>query len=144
MPINLDRFIEAQQNDYANALNEIKNGKKQSHWMWYIFPQVIGLGMSETSIKYAINNLNEASAFLHHPILGKRLIEITNVVLQLPENDAYKIFGNPDEQKLKSSMTLFALLAETDLVFERVLTKFYCGDKDKKTIEIVNRWKKIS
>ena len=137
MKINLERFITAQEKDYAIALAEIKNGRKRSHWMWYIFPQVQGLGFSTTSIYYAIKDIREAEAFLKHPVLGERLIQICNALIELPANDANKIFGNPDDMKLKSSMTLFAAVPGTDPVFNSVLNKFFNGSKDNKTIEIL-------
>ncbi len=130
---NLTRFIKAQESDYEIALSEIKNGRKRSHWMWYIFPQVQGLGFSETSKYYAIKDISEAEEFLKHPVLGKRLIEICNELLKLPSNDANRIFGSPDDLKLKSSMTLFGSL-ETNQVFEQVLDKFFKGGKDNKTL----------
>ena len=137
MKINLERFITAQEKDYAIALAEIKNGRKRSHWMWYIFPQLQGLGFSTTSIYYAIKDIREAEAFLKHPVLGERLIQICNALIELPANDANKIFGNPDDMKLKSSMTLFAAVPGTDPVFNSVLNKFFNGSKDNKTIEIL-------
>ena len=137
MKINLERFITAQEKDYAIALAEIKNGRKRSHWMWYIFPQVQGLGFSTTSVYYAIKDIREAEAFLKHPVLGERLIQICNALIELPANDANKIFGNPDDMKLKSSMTLFSEIPGTDPVFNSVLNKFFNGSKDNKTIEIL-------
>lgn len=134
---NLERFIEAQQSDYAIALSEIKSGRKQSHWMWYIFPQVLGLGYTSTSIEYAIKNSSEATAYLNHEVLGKRLIEISNALLQLETNDAYKVFGSPDDIKLRSSMTLFSLVPGADKVFQLVLDKFFNGKKDDKTLELL-------
>ena len=134
--INLQRFIAAQQSDYSIALSEIENGKKRSHWMWYIFPQIFGLGFSETSKFYSIKSIKEAEEFLRHPLLGKRLIEISNALLQLTTNDAHEIFGSPDDVKLQSSMTLFSILPEADPVFNKVLEKFFEGKKDKKTIDI--------
>ncbi|MDB5193493.1 MAG: hypothetical protein JWQ96_3056 [Segetibacter sp.] len=136
---NLQRFIEAQQKDYATALTEIKSGRKQSHWMWYIFPQIQGLGFSETARFYAIKDIEEAQEFLNHSILGSRLIEISNALLQLESNDANIILGSPDDMKLKSSMTLFSSLKNTDAVFNRVLEKFYNGAKDNKTLQIINQ-----
>jgi uncharacterized protein (DUF1810 family) len=136
--INLQRFMAAQQSDYSIALSEIENGKKRSHWMWYIFPQIFGLGFSETSKFYSIKSIKEAEEFLRHPLLGKRLIEISNALLQLTTNDAHEIFGSPDDVKLQSSMTLFSILPETDPVFYKVLEKFFKGKKDKKTIDIIN------
>ncbi|MGI8635585.1 MAG: DUF1810 domain-containing protein [Segetibacter sp.] len=137
---NLTRFIKAQESDYEIALSEIKSGRKQSHWMWYIFPQIQGLGFSETSKYYAIKDISEAEEFLKHPVLGKRLIEICNELLKLPSNDANRIFGSPDDLKLKSSMTLFGSL-ETNPVFQQVLDKFFNGTKDNKTLNIIEQHK---
>lgn len=134
---NLERFINAQEKNYDTAFAEIVQGRKRSHWMWYIFPQLHGLGFSTTSIYYAIKDIREAEAFLKHPVLGERLIQICNALLELPANDANKIFGNPDDMKLKSSMTLFAEIPGTDPVFNSVLNKFFNGSKDNKTIEIL-------
>ncbi len=134
---NLEKFLEAQQNDYAIALSEIKNARKESHWMWYIFPQVLGLGYTSTSIFYSIKDLNEAAAYLNHQILGKRLIEISNALLQLETNDAYEVFGSPDNMKLRSSMTLFSLVPGADNVFQKVLDKFFNGRKDEKTLQLL-------
>ena len=133
---NLKRFLDAQHADYEIALSEIKNGRKQSHWMWYIFPQVQGLGFSHTSKFYAIQDLHEAEEFLKHPVLGDRLVAICNELLKLESNDAYKIFGRPDDMKLKSSMTLFALLNMSP-VFQSVLDKFFNGEQDTKTLRII-------
>jgi uncharacterized protein (DUF1810 family) len=133
----LQRFIAAQQRDYQTALEEIKQGRKRSHWMWYIFPQVSGLGFSETSKFYAIKDLQEAEEFLNDPVLGKRLIEICQELLKLESNDAHQVFGSPDDIKLKSSMTLFASLNSSNVVFEKVLEKFFKGEKDRKTLELI-------
>jgi uncharacterized protein (DUF1810 family) len=135
--MSLQRFIDAQQSDYETALSEIKRGRKQSHWMWYIFPQIQGLGFSTTSKLYAIKNLKEAQAYLNHPLLGKRLKEITDALINLPTNDAHEIFGSPDDVKLKSSMTLFASLPDADPIFESALKKFFKGEKDAKTLSII-------
>jgi len=136
---NLNRFIDAQERDYQTALTEIRNGRKKSHWMWYIFPQVQGLGFSETSRFYAIKDLDEAEAFLQHPILGSRLIAICNALLGLQSNNANQIFGSPDDVKLKSCMTLFAALSNSDPVFGLVLDKFFNGRKDQKTLQLIKR-----
>lgn len=136
--MSLQRFIDAQTGDYEIALKEVKNGHKRSHWMWYIFPQISGLGFSETSRFYAIKNLDEAAAYLKHPVLGKRLIEISSALLDLDTDDAHSIFGSPDDSKLKSSMTLFAQIADADPVFQSVLQKFFNGEKDKKTLSIID------
>ncbi|MGN6616253.1 MAG: DUF1810 domain-containing protein, partial [Ilyomonas sp.] len=122
---NLKRFIDAQETSYQTALSEIKNGRKRSHWMWYIFPQIQGLGFSQTSRYYAIKNLNEAEDFLQHPLLGKRLVEISNELLKLPSGNATSIFGNPDDLKLRSCMTLFAAVPNADPVFQSVLDKYF-------------------
>ena len=132
---NLQRFVDAQKNDYAIALSEIKNGRKRSHWMWYIFPQIQGLGFSSTSKYYAIKNSDEAKAYLEHPVLGKRLIQISNALLSSGGNNATSIFGSPDDVKLKSSMTLFASLPDVDDVFKKVLDKFFGGKTDEATLD---------
>lgn len=134
---NLKRFIDAQESSYPAVLSEIKYGKKQSHWMWFIFPQLEGLGFSATSKYYAIKDLHEAGEFLKHPILGARLIQICHNLLDLESNDAHKIFASPDDLKLKSSMTLFSSLNNTDPVFQLVLDKFFQGAKDSKTLQII-------
>jgi len=136
---NLERFISAQQDDYETALSEIKNGRKRSHWMWYIFPQIQGLGLSETSRYYALKDIQEAEALLTHEVLGSRLIRITNQLLQLEEDNASKIFGSPDDLKLKSSMTLFCSLDGADPIFQSVLDKFFQGGKDQKTLRIIGK-----
>lgn len=134
---NLQRFIEAQQKDYATALKEIKNGKKQSHWMWYIFPQIQGLGFSSTSKYYAIKDIDEAAAYLQHDNLGTRLIEICTALLALKTNDANKVFGSPDDLKLRSCITLFGALPGSNPVFQSVSDKFFNGLKDNKTVQII-------
>jgi uncharacterized protein (DUF1810 family) len=133
----LKRFIDAQESSYAIALSEIKSGRKRSHWMWYIFPQIKGLGFSETSMFYAIKDIEEAEAFLHHPILGSRLIEISEELLKLRGNDAHQILGSPDDVKLHSCMTLFSSIPGASPVFEDVLRKFFNGEKDNKTLQIL-------
>ncbi|MGN6249419.1 MAG: DUF1810 domain-containing protein [Ginsengibacter sp.] len=136
--MSLQRFIDAQERDYQIALSEIQKGRKRSHWMWYIFPQIKGLGFSETSKFYAIKNIGEAEEFLADPVLGKRLIEISRELLKLKTNDANQIFGSPDDLKLKSSMTLFASVPNSDPVFESVLEKYFNGQKDERTLEIIS------
>ncbi|MCA8830425.1 DUF1810 domain-containing protein [Hymenobacter pini] len=138
-PPNLQRFLDAQQRDYATALGEIKGGRKRSHWMWYIFPQVQGLGYSETARFYAIQSQQEAQAYLQHPVLGPRLQEISAALLTLESNDATRIMGSPDDVKLKSSMTLFAALENTNPVFQRVLDKFFDSEQDTKTLQILRQ-----
>ena len=135
---NLTRFLDAQKGVYEVALKEIKKGKKTSHWMWYIFPQISGLGLSDTAKFYAIKNRNEAIEYLNHDILGTRLMEISNELLKLPTSNSVEVFGHVDSLKLKSSMTLFSLLEKTNPVFQKVLDKFFGGMKDEKTIQLLN------
>jgi uncharacterized protein (DUF1810 family) len=136
--MSLDRFIEAQKYDYARALREIKNGKKTSHWMWYIFPQIEGLGRSLTARKYAIRSAEEAEEYLRHPLLGNRLREISEELLKLPGNDPVKVFGFTDALKLKSCMTLFSMTADDPSVFLQVLRKYYGGEKCIRTAEFLS------
>ena len=135
---NLERFLEAQESSYPMALAEIKDGEKMSHWMWYIFPQINGLGASQKSRYFAIKDLNEAIEYLQHPILGKRLIEISNELLKLDSDNAYEIFGTPDDLKLKSCMTLFSELENSNPVFQLVLEKYFNCEKDSLTIDLIN------
>jgi uncharacterized protein (DUF1810 family) len=135
---DLTRFINAQAGSYENALSEIKKGRKQSHWMWYIFPQITGLGHSETAKFYSIYNLEEATAYLNHPLLGSRLVEISEILLILPNPDVYQIFGNPDDMKLRSSMTLFAAVPGADPVFSKILDKYFDGTADVKTLALIH------
>jgi uncharacterized protein (DUF1810 family) len=135
---DLKRFLEAQEEDFAIALSEIREGRKQSHWMWYIFPQIAGLGFSSTSKFYAIKNRREAEEYLRHPVLGPRLIEISAALLEIEGKTASQIFGSPDDMKLKSSMTLFGSLENTDSVFEKVLDKYFGGGQDTRTLELLN------
>ena len=135
----LKRFIDAQETMYPLALSEVINGKKQSHWMWFIFPQVAGLGFSETSRFYAIKDIHEAATFLRHPVLGSRLVNICRELIKLGSNNASIIFGSPDDMKLKSSMTLFSSVKFADPVFNAVLEKFFSGIKDDKTLLIIQK-----
>ena len=135
---DLKRFLDAQENDFEIALSEVKNGSKQSHWMWYIFPQIKGLGFSSMANFYAIKTKAEAENYLAHPVLGKRLIEISTALLEIEGKTAHQIFGSPDDVKLKSSMTLFAALNETNPVFQKVLDKYFDGAKDFKTLELID------
>ena len=133
---DLNRFISAQERSYDTALSEIKSGRKRSHWMWYIFPQIAGLGFSSTARFYAISSMQEAKDYYAHPVLGKRLVEISEALLALDTNDAAAVMGYPDDLKLRSSMTLF-LAASGDAVFQKVLDKFYSGKPDSKTLNIL-------
>lgn len=134
----LERFLYVQNRTHEQAVEEIRNGKKISHWMWYTFPQIQGLGDSEYSIFYAIDDIEEAKRYLEHNILGPRLKKISNELLKLKINDPVEIFGRLDSLKLKSSMTLFDYI-ENNGVFEEVLDKYYEGEKDDKTIQILER-----
>lgn len=134
---NLERFKRAQQQDYAIALREIRNGRKRSHWMWYIFPQVRGLGHSSMADYYGIDGLEEARAYLADGVLGPRLTEISEALLALEDKDAERIFGFPDVLKLRSCMTLFAAVSEEGSVFHRVLDTYYHGEKDELTLSLL-------
>lgn len=139
---DINRFLDAQEYDYELALSEIKNGRKVNHWMWYIFPQIRGLGESSTSLYYGIKDLDEASEYLNHEILGSRLMEITNELLKLETNNSNEVFDYIDAMKLKSCMTLFDMVSDND-IFNKVLEKFYNGEKDELTISICNLKKQI-
>ncbi|HLO81043.1 MAG TPA: DUF1810 domain-containing protein [Chitinophagaceae bacterium] len=136
-PFNLDRFVRAQHNVYARALEEVRQGQKRSHWMWFIFPQFKGLGSSETSIHYAINSLEEARAYLDHPVLGPRLIEISSALMNLKNKSAAEIFGYPDDLKLHSSLSLFAAASEGENIFDKALETFFNGQPDPKTLNLL-------
>ena len=139
MDINsLDRFLEAQDRMYEIAFSEIKKGSKRSHWMWFIFPQLRGLGSSKMSYVFGINDIEEAKKYLEHPLLSKRLIEITEALLTHKGKDIYDIMGDIDDMKLKSSMTLFALISEEGSVFHQVLDSFYDSEMDYKTVKLLN------
>jgi uncharacterized protein (DUF1810 family) len=139
MVYDLERFIKAQKADYPIALKEIKCCEmKRSHWMWYIFPQIAGIGFSSTSKYYAIKNIEEAKAYLDDAILGKRLVEISGALLGLKSNNATEVFGTPDDMKLRSSMTLFSRVKGADPVFQKVLEKFFDGFPDEKTIRLLD------
>lgn len=134
----LTRFVEAQKEIYPVALSEIRTGKKASHWMWFIFPQIKGLGRTDIAKFYSIEDLNEAASYLSHPILGPNLIEISNAVLSINDKTAREIFGKPDDRKLRSCMTLFSKVKDADTVFEKVIEKYFEGQQDMATIEILN------
>ncbi|MFA0812409.1 DUF1810 domain-containing protein [Microbulbifer epialgicus] len=136
---NLARFVEAQRNSYETALAELQRGKKRSHWMWYIFPQIVGLGHSAMAQQYGVKTLGEAKAYLDHPQLGKRLKECCDTLLEIQDRTAHQVFGSPDDMKLKSCMTLFALASGSGNIFEKVLQKYYQGQKDPRTLEILQK-----
>lgn len=136
---DLNRFIQAQANSYDKALAELKNGHKQSHWMWYIFPQLDGLGHSSTAKYYAIKSLAEAEQYLNHPILGKRLLACTEAVLAVNGKTILEILGFPDNLKLHSSITLFAQIARSNPVFTEVMDKYFAGKQDVKTLALLEK-----
>lgn len=136
---DLNRFLKAQELMYPWALREMKNGKKQSHWMWFIFPQLKALGRSSTAIYYGIEDIGEARAYIEHPILGARLREISQALLELDTNDALAVMGHPDNLKLCSCMTLFSRAAQDDRVFEAVINKFFNGNADAYTQELLDK-----
>lgn len=136
---DLARFISAQNGKYIDAVNELRSGRKSSHWIWFIFQQVDGLGMSKTSRKFGIKSFREASEYLEHPILGPRLRECTQAVLDLEGTSASEIFGYPDDLKFRSSMTLFSVLEGWDSIFQMALNKYFGGNTDNNSLEILNR-----
>jgi len=137
MSVNLERFLKAQNLVYLKASQEIQNGKKRSHWMWYIFPQIIGLGSSETAKYYAIGDDKEAKAFLKHPVLGTNLRVITRTFLDLQNCSAEDVFGMLDSLKLHSCMTLFEAVSDNDTLFTAVIDKYFAGKRDSKTIALL-------
>jgi uncharacterized protein (DUF1810 family) len=136
-PFDLKRFLEAQRPVYAAVLAELGAGRKRTHWMWFIFPQIDGLGSSTMAVRYAIAGLDEAKSYLAHPVLGARLKECTELLLQIPGRSIDEILGFPDNLKLKSSMTLFAQASDPWSVFTDVLDRFYGGTQDEKTLAIL-------
>ena len=136
-PHDLSRFLQAQDTDYAQALSELRAGLKQSHWMWWIFPQLHGLAASPTSNYYSIKSVTEAKAYLDHPVLGPRLLECAEAVLQVEGRSAVEILGSPDDLKLRSCATLFASVSPQDSVFDRVLDKYYRRERDDRTLRLL-------
>ena len=134
---DLNRFERAQEEDYERALSEITSGQKRTHWMWYIFPQLDGLAFSPTAKRYSIKSVEEARAYLEHPILGPRLLNCAEAVVAVEGRSAAEIFGSPDDLKLKSCATLFACVASPGSVFDRVLEKYYRGARDVRTLELL-------
>ena len=133
--INLDRFLTAQEDAYSSALHELRAGRKQGHWMWFIFPQIDGLGHSSTARFYAIKSLDEAAAYLAHPVLGPRLIECCEALLLHPDRSARDILGSPDDLKLRSCATLFSRIQPGHPVFGRILDAFFPDGSDSRTLE---------
>lgn len=136
-PHDLARFVEAQRDSYDVAIAEIRGGRKCSHWMWYVFPQIAGLGVSETSRRYAINGRAEAEAYLAHPLLGPRLRESVEAALAIDGRSALDIFGSPDDMKLRSCVTLFASISPPGSVFARVLERYFGGEPDERTLRLL-------
>jgi len=137
-PFDLNRFISAQQRSYDSALAELRNGQKRSHWMWFIFPQIVGLGRSSTAQHYAIKSLEEARQYLNHPLLGPRLLECSEAVAAVEGRSVAAIFGYPDDLKLRSSMTLFAPVVEDPhSIFNQILDKYFQGEPDVQTLQIL-------
>ena len=136
-PHDLNRFLVAQARDYDRALAEVRAGDKRTHWMWYVFPQLDGLGHSSTAKFYAIKSLDEAKAYLDHPVLGARLRECAGAALVVDGRSANQIFGSPDDLKLKSCATLFACASPPGSVFEELLEKFYQGHRDGRTLALL-------
>jgi len=134
---HLERFVQAQQSCYFQVLHELRRCRKESHWMWFIFPQIQGLGRSSTAEFYAIKSSAEAGAYLDHPVLGPRLLECAETILRCAGKSAEAIFGFPDHLKLRSSMTLFASVSEPNSIFKRVLARYFDGQLDERTIELL-------
>jgi uncharacterized protein (DUF1810 family) len=134
---NLYRFLEAQETSYDLAMLELARGRKDSHWIWYIFPQIVGLGNSETTKLYSIKSLEEGRAYLKHPILGPRLIEACEILLRLKDMSINQVMGFPDDLKLLSSMTLFDALSDRNSIFTKIIEVFFDGDRDMQSLEII-------
>lgn len=137
-PFDLSRFVHAQAGVYEQALAELRAGRKRSHWMWYVFPQLAGLGTSTTAREFAIRDLDEARAYLAHPELGRRLHACAAAMLGVTGRTAHDILGSPDDMKLRSSATLFAQLSERDSVFHEILRRYYDGEPDPRTLQLLN------
>ena len=138
---NLNRFIEAQVDSYESAMGELSRGRKSGHWIWYIFPQIDGLGSSDITKLYSIKSIEEAQAYLEHPVLGERLIESCEILLRLEDVSISDVMGFPDDLKLKSSMTLFTEVSPPSSIFSEVLNKYYEDDLDQTSLEIIKRMK---
>ncbi len=134
-PFHLQRFLDAQEGVYASVVEELRAGRKRGHWIWFVFPQIRGLGFSAMSARYAISSLEEAAAYLAHPVLGPRLRECTGLVNAVERRTIGEIFGYPDDLKFRSSMTLFARAAEDNRVFLDALAKYFGGEQDVATLD---------
>ncbi|MDE5446928.1 DUF1810 family protein [Bradyrhizobium sp. CSA207] len=137
-PFNLNRFVQAQNPVYSRVIGELSRGRKQSHWMWFIFPQIAGLGLSAMSQRYAIGTREEAEAYLAHPVLGTRLVECTGLVLAVQGRTIHAILGAPDDAKFRSSMTLFGAVSDQP-IFSQALERYFSGERDGATLEILTR-----
>lgn len=137
-PHDLNRFLQAQAGIYERVLSELESGQKRSHWMWYIFPQLSGLGFSATAKRYSIQSTEEAGAYLLHPVLGLRLTECAEAALRIEKRSANEIFGAPDDLKLRSCATLFALVSPEGSVFNQLLLRFFQGDRDRQTLRLLD------
>ena len=138
-PFDLNRFLQAQENDYAQALLEIRSGQKRTHWIWFIFPQLDGLAFSSTSKHFAIKSRQEATAYLDHPVLGARLLECATALCQVEGKTAQQILGSTDALKVKSCATLFAQVSPAGSLFERLLARYYESESDAKTLQLLSR-----
>jgi uncharacterized protein (DUF1810 family) len=136
-PHELARFLSAQATVYEQVLSELRAGRKRSHWMWFVFPQIAGLGRSAMAERYAIGSLQEARAYLAHPVLGERLRECSRLVLEAAQDDVHQIFGSPDDRKFHSSMTLFDRAAGAETVFRQCLLKYFGGEPDRQTLALL-------
>lgn len=136
-PYNLKRFVDAQERGYVSALDEIRHGEKESHWIWFVFPQITGLGRSATSQHYALRDLAEAEAYLRHPLLGERLTECFRAALSVQGRSVREIFGSPDDLKFHSSATLFACITPGDPVFQQALDRYFQGRRDGATLRLL-------
>jgi uncharacterized protein (DUF1810 family) len=137
-PFDLSRFVQAQAPVMARVTAELSAGRKRTHWMWFVFPQLAGLGFSAMAAKYALRSLDQARAYLAHPVLGPRLVDCTTLVLAASDRDAHAIFGSPDDLKFRSSMTLFARAAPQETVFGDALAKYFGGEGDSKTLSLLD------
>jgi len=138
-PFDLDRFVDAQRDHYRNALAELRAGRKETHWMWFLFPQADGLATSPRARRYAIRSLEEARAYLAHPGLGARLQQFAEAMLKIRDRSAREVLGSPDDLKLRSSATIFALVSPPGSVFDRVLARYFEGERDPETVRLIQR-----
>lgn len=136
-PFNLSRFVDAQRPVFSRVMDELRAGRKTSHWVWFVFPQLKGLGVSETAMRFGITGMGEAQAYLEHPLLGPRLVECVQVLLKHGDSSALQILGSPDDLKLRSCLTLFNEAQPESALYQRALDRFYCGKPDDRTIQLL-------